>query len=171
MNQTSLFSSLPERWREIREFPRYQVSDWGRIKNSATGRIMSQYYNSRGFLMVGLAKNRGHHKKSVSVLVAEAYLSALSPAFNSIIHLDGDRTNNHYANLMWRPLWFARKYQRQFPVRLTRHHVPIIDMESHEKYEHTWDAAMRCGLLESHISLAMENGTYVWPTGQIFQYV
>lgn len=168
MNQ-ELFSSLPERWREIREFPRYKVSDWGRVVNVDTGRILKQKLNSREIVMVGLMKDRRQYHRSIPKLVARTYLSRLVDSFDTPIHLDGDPLNNHATNLMWRPLWFARRYRRQFPAVLTEYHVPIVDVESGVHYEHTWDAAIRCGLLEQEISITMENNSYVWPTGQIFR--
>jgi hypothetical protein len=172
MERNTLFSSLAERWSEIREFPRYSISDHGKVRNEDTGRLLRQSYNSRGILQVGMMRNCRQYKKSVAVLVAQEYVRArMSERFDTVIHLDGNHANVHYENLMWRPLWFARKYHQQFPVVLTEYHVPIEDVETRERYDHTWDAAMKCGLLESEIYLSMVNNTYVLMTGQIFRQI
>jgi hypothetical protein len=174
MAQATPFSSLAERWREIRDFPRYSVSDHGKVMNTDTGRLLKPTYTGRGMLMVGLMRNKLQHKRSLPLLVAQYFVPIernQGDHFNVPIQLDGDRDNVHFENLMWRPDWFARKYSRQFPAVITKYHVPIEDLETLEQYKHTWDAAMRCGLLEQEIHLAMENNTYVWPTGQIFREV
>lgn len=168
------FSSTPqeEQWREIRDFPGYFVSDLGQFMNQATGGLLSKVIKPNGLVFVGLMKNCVQYKRSVPLLVAEAFVSQPSTyteAFNTPINLDGDRRNNRASNLAWRPLWFARRYHRQFLDTRTDFDTAIEDAETGEIYESTWNAATIHGLIESEIRIAMHNNTYVWPTGQIFR--
>lgn len=170
MNDTALLSSLQERWCEIESFPGYSVSDHGNIRNDKTDRFMSPSVNSRGLPIVGLMLNRRQHKRSVTLLVAQAFVPPSRPAFDTPINLDGDRFNNHYRNLMWRPLWFARKYMQQItPDSAAMYPHPIQDVETGEVYQDTRHAAVANGVLEEEIRVSMMTGTYVWPTGQIFR--
>lgn len=164
------FSDLPERWRDLLEFPSYSVSDHGRVLNTRTGFYLTPTRNSRGLAIVGLMRSSVQHKRSLGLLVADAFLSKLDNlAFNTPINLDGDRMNNHYTNLAWRPLWFARKYSQQFTDGHPTFEYPIEDIETRVIYPNSMDASVANGLLDVEIYLAMVNNTYVWPTGQIFR--
>jgi hypothetical protein len=85
------------------------------------------------------------------------------------INLDGDRENNHIANLMWRPLQFARRYHRQFQSPHRGLDCPIIDVKSRERFDCSWNAAVKYGLIDRDIMLAVFNRTCVFPTFQMFQ--
>lgn len=166
-------ASLPERWSEISDFPNYSVSDWGKVMNNQSGRLITPAINSRGVVIVGLMLNaKQQAKRSLALLVANAYvLKPSKPAFNTPIHLNGDVTNNHYTNLEWRPLWFARKYKQQFHDDHPTFDRPIEDVETGITYKDSWSAAIHHGLLDYEIYMSMINNTYVWPTGQIFREV
>lgn len=159
-----------ERWVELQEFPGYLVGETGKILSDRTGTMLRITKNSHGCPMVGLMKNGVQLKRSLPALVARTYLSPpKNEAFDTPIHLDGDRNNCHHSNLMWRPLWFARKYMRQFTDGHLTYKDPIEDVETYEVYDHSMHAAIVNGLLDSEIYLSMLTNNYVWPTGQIFR--
>lgn len=169
MVQESLFSDIQERWAEIREFPRYFISDWGRVLNDLTGKYLRPTRNSKGVVMVGLMSGTVQRKRSLPLLVANAFLPPARDGFDTPINLDGDRENNHYENLMWRPLWFARKYSVQFFDNHSTYNDPIEDVETGELYKNSMHASVCNGVLDIEIYLSMLNDTKVWPTGQIFR--
>jgi NUMOD4 motif len=173
MHNSSLsFSDLPERWNDLVEFPSYSVSDHGRVLNTRTGFYIKPTKNTRGLAIVGLMKSGIQHKRSLGLLVADAFLSRLdNPAFDTPINLDGDRMNNHYTNLMWRPLWFARKYSQQFTDGHPTFDQPIEDVETREIYPTSMHASVANGVLDLEVYVSMINNTYVWPTGQVFRVV
>lgn len=162
-----------ECWRRIFEFPNYSVSSRGRVLNDDTGRYMTLLVNQRGIVNVGLTKGKIQHKRSVSVLVATEFLPfPPNESFDTPINLDGERTNNHAENLMWRPRWFARKYYWQFLPNAPRGFVvPIKELETRERFETSWEAALKYGLIDREILIATLNHTYVWPTYQRFQVI
>ena len=41
-----------ETWRKIKDCPRYEVSDEGRVKNSKTGRVLKQSYKNLHFELI-----------------------------------------------------------------------------------------------------------------------
>jgi hypothetical protein len=164
------FSPTPERWAEIRDFPGYSVSDWGHVLNNQTGCLLTPTRKPSGLFMVGLMTRTIQHKRSLPLLVASAFLPRPSnDSFDTPINLSGDRSDNHYTNLMWRPLWFARKYTRQFQDDHTTFDRPIEDVETGEVYKNSMHASTFNGVLDVEIYLSMLNNTYVWPTGQIFR--
>jgi hypothetical protein len=170
MGHNATAPTLQERWAEIKDFPGYLVSDWGRVMNADTGRYLALSTKPNGLVMVGLMCNRGQAKRSLTLLVANAFVPRPNnDEFDTPINLDGDRTNNHYDNLMWRPLWFARQYMRQFDNNHTTYDAPIEDVETHQLYANSISAAIHNGLLDHEICLSMLNNSYVWPTGQIFR--
>lgn len=177
MDQGLPFSSLPERWSEIRDFPLYHVSDHGRVKHTTRNSIVTPTRKPNGLVVVGLMKfdqerNRSvQHKLSLPKLVAEAFVrrDPRKTGFDTPIHLDGDRDNSHYSNLMWRPLWFSRKYMAQFREDRISFDSPVEDVETHIVYKNSMDAATTHGLLDIEIRISMRENTYVWPTGQVFR--
>lgn len=127
--------------------------------------------NQRGVIYVGLMKHGNQYKKAVAHLVAQTFLlDPYNEAFDTVINLDGDRSNNCVENLQWRPMWFTRKYFRQFEPDAPRgFDSPIEDILSGETFDTSWQAAIKYGLLDREILLATLNRTYVWPTFQRFR--
>lgn len=90
-----------ETWRSLDDFPKYQVSDQGRIKNIQTERIFTGTKDAFGYMHVRLINPYGGYTlKKVHRLVAETFLP--NPDNKPIIdHIDGDKTHNELSNLRW----------------------------------------------------------------------
>lgn len=160
-----------EVWRRILEFPGYSVGDEGHVRNDETGRFMALLVNQHGVVSVGLTSNRIQHKRSLALLVAEAFIPRLPQheAFDTPINLNGDRLDNRVVNLMWRPRWFAVKYFQQFKDPARGFVVPIEEVTTGERFANSWEASTKYGLLDREIMIATMNRTYVWPTYQKFR--
>lgn len=155
---------MTELWRNIPDFPRYDVSSLGRIRNVETGRDMALTINQRGITYVGLMKDGVQLKRSVAVLTARAYLDIPQHVmFDTVIHLDGDRQNCAAHNLMWRPHHFTINYMRQFRED-PAWRMPVYCPETEELFYNSREMATRYGLLERDIVTAMVNEWMVWPT-------
>lgn len=159
-------SHLPEVFREIPQFPDYAVSSLGRVKNVHTERDMRINLNTRGIPIVGMMFNGQQYKRSVPLLVAQAFLeSPIHESFDSVIHLDTDRTNCAASNLMWRPHWFVIQYHRQFKLMGNlKFLTPIRCRETDEWFEDSSHMARTYGLLERDIVTSYINGDMIWPT-------
>ena len=157
-------------WRVIPEFDRYSISNLGYVRNDDTGRVMLQYPNSRGTAMVGMVKNGVQYKRAIAPIVASIFLPKPPANGATPINLDGDRFNNQVENLAWRPMWFARRYHRQFRDEICVDRT-IEDMDSGERFKNSREAAAKYGLLEREIQLGMLNRIPVWPTFQFFRVV
>lgn len=87
-------------WRIVEEFPNYEVSENGQIKNRTTGHIKAQRIKNNGYVITDLSRNGEVKTVHIHRLVAEAFIP--NP-YNlpEINHKDQDKTNNNVENLEW----------------------------------------------------------------------
>lgn len=160
-----------EQFREIPEFRLYAVSNLGRVLHTRFNRIMIQTPQQYGDMTVGLTKNGAQHRRSVKRLVAQAWVNGRSLHCDSVINKDGDRSNNHYMNLAWRPRWFAWKYHQQFEnIPSWAMSGPIHEVIHEQIYETFVDAMMYNGELLSDIRQSIATQGRVFPTGNLYRY-
>lgn len=85
-------------WKRIPEFPSYEASSTGEVRDRKTKRILKTCGNGVGYPVVSLGK------PSRSITVHRLVLSAFSgpcPPGHEARHLDGNRGNNFISNLKW----------------------------------------------------------------------
>lgn len=91
---------LEEIWKTIDDWPNYQVSNLGQVRNKNTGKLMKQTFGRDGrYFSVYLCNQGKENTQSVHRLVAEAFLGK-HPGL-MVNHIDGDRLNNRADNLEW----------------------------------------------------------------------
>lgn len=162
-------------WSIIPDFPEYSVCPDSRVRSDRTGQLMTPTF-SRGGMYVYLSKDRTQYTRALSRVVAEAFVAHPTNeyylrTFDTPIHLDGSRVNNHAANLMWRPRWFAIKYHQQFSKYHDHYFAPVVDTMTGEKFATAWDAVVRHGLLAEQLINSLIDDSAVWPTSQRFCYI
>lgn len=86
-----------ERWRPVPGFPRYKVSSMGRVKRTASGRVLKLWPRGR-YILVTLSP--GNKLRAVHILMAEAFRGP-RPLGTLVRHLDDDGANNCLANIRW----------------------------------------------------------------------
>jgi hypothetical protein len=157
-------------WRPIRSFPGYSVSDTGFVRNDDTDRMMTLRVNQSGVVHVGLTKGRVQYRRAVGILVATAFIPTRpNDSFDCTINLDGDRYNNHFRNLMWRPKWFATRYFQQFKEERITRLYPVEDITIERLFDTPWDAALELGLLHQEVLLSAHTQCLVWPIRHRFR--
>jgi len=89
-----------ENWKQIKEFPNYEISDLGKVRYNSNGRIKIRKLlkTSNGYLKVNLSHNKIIKTKSVHKLVAVHFLGDCSEGIQ-VNHIDGDKNNNCLSNL------------------------------------------------------------------------
>lgn len=163
-----------EVWVPIEGFPRYSVSSYGRVRNDETERILTVLKNRGGVAMVGMYRPDGVQiKKSLGKLVATAFVEVprYRIPFDTVVHLDNDKMNNHPSNLIWRPQWFAWLYHRQFAKYSRDESIAVRDCGTGEEYDNIWEVIVRNGLLYRDIVVSVYDRTPVFPTFQRFEWV
>lgn len=93
---------MKEVFREIQGFPKYRISNLGRIISTVRGKdkIMKLGMRTTGYHKIELVGNSGRKTLSVHRLVAVAFIP--NPKNHPCInHKDGTKTNNQVDNLEW----------------------------------------------------------------------
>lgn len=148
-----------ERWAPIEDFPGYEVSDHGRVRNSS-GRILGIYDNGGGTLQVTLRRDGRNNARAVNRLVAIAHIS-FEDYDHTPMHIDGDATNNHADNLVWKPRWFANRQTRQRNRTVAMDTRGIIiegdGIRADQHYENALECAREIGGLEEMVLIAAQS--------------
>jgi hypothetical protein len=77
----------------------YAIDEEGNVFSLRTHKKMKAYkLKNRGYMLIGLSKNKKNKKHLVHRLMAETYLPEFSPELQ-VDHIDRDRTNNSIDNL------------------------------------------------------------------------
>jgi len=88
-----------EEWHTIQEFPNYDVSNLGNIKNITSEKILKPTVKS-GYYQVSLVNNENKQNFKVHRLVALAFIE--NPENKSDVnHKDKNKLNNNLSNLEW----------------------------------------------------------------------
>lgn len=88
-----------EIWKPLQNFPNYDGSTEGRIRNVRTQRIQKPSLNKNGCLKVSLYKNGKRHTVKVRRAIANTFLGE-HPDMD-VRHKDNDRSNVCVDNLEW----------------------------------------------------------------------
>ena len=91
---------MAEEFRIIKDFPNYEVSNLGRVRNVKTGKILKQTIANNGYFVVNFRKNNKSYTKTVHRIVASMFLRKIENK-PFVDHIDGNKTNNHINNLRY----------------------------------------------------------------------
>jgi WD40 repeat protein len=104
-NQKNLRKIEDEMWLPVPDTNNsYQVSNYGRVKsfviNKVEGKLLNPSFRN-GSKRVEIVSENYKREEFVHKLVAKTWISKPSDDHNYVIHLDGNRKNNHVSNLEW----------------------------------------------------------------------
>ena len=88
-----------ELWKPLKNFPGYEGSTEGRIRNIRTQHIQRPRVNDKGYLKVDIYINKRRRNVKVSRLIAEAFHGS-HPGMD-VRYKDNDRSNVSADNLEW----------------------------------------------------------------------
>ena len=128
-------------------YDNYDVSNQGRVRkhNKTSTRLMMVRRTASGHAYTRLTANGVQSTHTVAKLVLEAFRSPkLEDEENYILHLDGDRTNNHIDNLRWTTRSNVIRYHRSY-IRDSKTkectQKPLMEMNSRHLYKSVLEAA------------------------------
>lgn len=90
-------------WRDLKEYPRYKVSEDGRVWDKERGVEVSQMLSGNPqyyYCNINLEDGRRRLMR-VHRLVAKAFCEGRSEEYNIVDHIDRNPHNNHSTNLRW----------------------------------------------------------------------
>ena len=145
-----------EEWRPVNGFLLYNVSNYGRIMNLKTGRIMRQYKSQNGYAILTLRRGGEQCPVRVHRIVGEAFCE-IPEGYDinqlDIDHGDGRKWNNHAYNLEW----VTRKENAHRAFNLGLRHAPrmkrIRVIETGEVYDSIRECARAIGLESDQTSI------------------
>lgn len=87
-------------WLTIKDFPIYEINQYGDIRNKRTGHIKKAREDNWGYNQVGLSKgvHGKTHQKTVHRLVAKTFFECENDNLQ-VNHIDGNKKNNFIGNL------------------------------------------------------------------------
>lgn len=86
-----------ELWKPLKNFPGYEGSTEGRIRNIRTQHILSSTVDERGYPQVSIYRDKKQRSVKVHKLIGEAFIGDRQGL--DIRHRDNDRMNNRVDNL------------------------------------------------------------------------
>lgn len=131
-----------EIWKDIDEYPNYQVSNLGRIKNKVTQQLLKPFLIGKGYYGVALYRDNKSRFCYIHRLVASAFLDKCEnkPVIN---HKDGIRTNNAVGNLEW--CTQSENVQKAYDMGLNSRRAPVRIIETGEVFESQTECARAIG--------------------------
>ena len=88
-----------ETWKEIKDFPLYEVSSLGQVRNKKTGCILKPHLN-KGYSIYCLQKEKKSYRKSAHRLLAETFLENPENK-KEVDHINQNRADNRLENIRW----------------------------------------------------------------------
>ena len=90
-----------ELFKIIKEFPQYQISNLGNIKNSK-GQLLviGRRRSNSGYIQVRLYDNGKYHYRYFHRIIAEAFIPNPNN-YRTINHINGNKLDNRISNLEW----------------------------------------------------------------------
>lgn len=94
---------MEEQWKAIPEFPQYEASTLGNVRNSKTKRVMKPYQVPDGYMQVRLSLGSNANFKVCRVhrLIATTWIQITNGEKKIVKHKNGVRSDNRVVNLEW----------------------------------------------------------------------
>ena len=89
-----------EIWKDIKDYPEYEISNLGKIKSKRADKIMKNVLDNNGYLICTLSVQGKRKKFGVHRLVASAFIDN-DLHKSQVNHIDGIKQNNISTNLEW----------------------------------------------------------------------
>lgn len=153
-----------EEWKIISRFPKYEVSNRGRVRKIKTNKILFLKNHSSGYKQVTIQESNKKYYLYVHRLVAEAFIDNPND-YPYINHKDENKNNNCVNNLEW----CTPKYNTNYGTCRERmgkaHHKKVKQYTKDGRFIKEWDsyeeAEQTLGLCKGLISKYI-NSPFHW---------
>ena len=163
---------MKEIWKPIKDFEeKYAISNYGKIKNIKTNKILKEKKNKRGYLYIGLFKNKKQYAFRINRLVAQAFIPNPNN-YPQVNHKDENKLNNCVNNLEWCTAKYNANYgNRNKKLKGYFPSVKIIQYDLQNNFIKEWEsmkiASKKLNICRTNISECCRNlrktaGGYIW---------
>jgi len=160
-----------EVWLNIYEFPDYEISSQGRVRNTLTNRILKPG-NVNGYQQVILCRDKKHYPKYIHVLVADRFFDGAHTGLD-VNHNDSRRGNNFVGNLEWmsRSDNIKHAYQKGYKIPSGPHKIRKVRIkETGLIFDNATECAKYIGGYRSHVSACLR-GELSTHKGYSFEFI
>ena len=132
-----------EQWKQIEDFPNYEVSSKGNVRNIKTQRILKPTYHWNGYIQIGINKDGKLHTKLVHRLVAKAFIN--NPEDKPTVdHINGNK-NLRWATYKEQGIFNNHKghcsdYKKEIMKKYYETHNEILKEKNKEKAKRYYEA-------------------------------
>ena len=143
-----------EKWVKINEFPKYEISNKGRIRNS-NNKVLKLRVNKKGYAETRLYYGNGKSRNvQIHRIVAEHFVENINN-HTIVNHIDGDKTNNDYLNLEWCSLSDNSNHAYYTLNNGNMRAIKIILLETNEELEFVtvMEASRHLGVSDSYLHM------------------
>lgn len=160
-----------EEWKRINNYPNYEISNYGNIRNSIT-KIKIIPYKRKGYLFIKVSNTIKRQEYRVHRLVG-IYFIANPNNYPDINHKDENKENNHFSNLEW----CTKQYNNTYGTRIDKAKQKLfIKVQKYskdnifiEEYNSIDEAGLLNNILPCNISNVL-NGKQKTAKGFIWKY-
>lgn len=139
-----------EEWRQVEDFPRYDVSNEGRVRNNKTGRIMKNQVKSNGYAVLTLRIDKTPHTQAVHQLVANAFIENERNGCD-VNHKDGNKLNNRVDNLEFCTRRENIRHAFSTGLKKPSRQIKVRVIETNQEFESIRECARALGVLQNSI--------------------
>lgn len=158
-----------EEWAEIRGFPEYLISNYGRVYSCRNDIILKPGLSSAGYFQVIFSVSGVYYYKTIHRLVAEAFVPGWDIGLE-VNHIDGDKTNNYEDNLEWATQSENSKHAFRIGLHPNHRKKKIIVNESGEIFDSITACAKNLKTHRCVIANVLAGRSESWK-GYTFSYV
>jgi len=179
-----LVFTFMEIWKQVNEFEKYEISNFGRLKvnlkfrkyRSYNYKILNPTPDKDGYFRTMLTSNKQKKMKTIHRLVAEHFLKNENnyPVVN---HKNGIKKDNNYFNLEWCTIKHnnihAIKLGLKKPLKWENHNMvklstnEILEIRKNIDNLYQWQLAMIYNISQTQISRIINNKRWIFKENNI----
>lgn len=158
-----------EIWKTVDDFPNYEVSNLGNVRNKKTGKYRNPTIDTQGYKSIALTNDSYLKTVRVHVLVARMFIGPRPNGYD-INHVDGNKLNNAVSNLEY--CTRSDNVRHAYENRLNKLTTSIRIVETGEIYQSINECARAINASRKNIAQCL-NDKYQRNTcnGYHFEYV